>query len=116
MKNKLLISIIVFCLVPLFGLFAQKKDTTMAILEDKQQYQNALQTIYANKSMYSTTTVLYKNKLYKLSEIDLRDKLAKNKLTLTIQKDPDTINRLVAEEGIATLIVLKDLEQGVKKT
>lgn len=106
MRNKLFISFVILTLLPFGTLLAQKRDTTLAILDNKLQSQLILNDLYAEQKSHNKILVLYQDQFYSLADFDFLDVLSKNDLDIAVHTNPDAIQRIVEKQDIKAVIVL----------
>lgn len=97
---------LVLAVAPSCMVHAQKKEATLAILENKEQAKGILNDLAGQKKVHDKTLVIYNNQFYRLSDFSLADTLSSYSLTMHIVKQPALIKSGLAKH-IETVILLE---------
>ncbi|MEN5436587.1 hypothetical protein ABE545_23350 [Sphingobacterium faecium] len=106
-NNYTCILLMLFLFFPFYSLIAQKKETINALLENKQQTQQTLNTLVNQKETNKKILVMYKDKFYNFSGFDLTDTIAKQNMEFYIITNPDSIKTILSDK-VKSIILLKE--------
>ncbi|MGJ1196757.1 hypothetical protein ACR777_11560 [Sphingobacterium spiritivorum] len=112
LNSKLVVYIFVF--IPFCFLSAQEKDTTLALLENKEQNKEFLNYIYSQNKNQNKILIIYNDKFYNLSQFNLIDSIQRLNLNVTIIHNQDSIKKILSRD-VKSVILLKDSKKKSEK-
>lgn len=100
------IGISVILLLCSFVIKAQKKDSTLAILDNKKETQKILNYNWSQAKQRDSILVIYNNKFYSLSDFDLANVISNNS-SFKIINERDSIDKMILK-NIKSLIIIEN--------